>query len=742
MTSATLTLPADAAPRSATSRSLFLLAICAGSFLLFLVQPMIARMALPRLGGAPTVWNSAMLVYQALLLGGYGYAHWLGRFTARRQGHIHVALAASGLLLLPIGLMSADMPVDANPFLWVPWLLLGSIGPLFFIVSAQAPLIQRWFALSGDGDPYPLYSASNLGSFGGLIAYPLVVEPLLSVPQQSLMWSVGYALLMLATAAIGLRLPASGAAEAIKSSVPLPSRRQFARWVMLAAIPSALMLSTSLHITTDVMAMPLLWALPLGLYLLSFSVAFADRRGPAEIAVHIAPAALLFACYGLFAAEHTAPLLFAGVALIALFVAATAIHAQMFKERPDPAHLTRFYFAMSLGGAVGGLVGGLLAPLIFNWTYVHPLLLLASAAIIPQHRVLHLLDGRTTSALSRIGAALILIGLIVSLGASGMLPGADPGAFRAGGTILLITFALVALGHRRLFLAMLALLMLTSGGWEKLSQSVNGRLTRSFFGIYAVKDMPGGWRQLAHGTTVHGIQDRRPGHERDANSYYVPQSGIGLAMTAAPRLFGPKARISVVGLGIGTLACYRQPGQDWRFYEIDPAILAFASDKSRFTFMSDCAGNVPTLIGDARLVLARQPKGQRDMLTVDAFSSDSVPMHLMTREAFGVYGQYLTPDGLLMVHVSNRYLKLEPVVASATRQGWSAMVRRYMSPPSNKLATGSDWIALSRNPATLAKLKAASPAGAWVPLVANADTVEWTDDHASILGIIRWGTGA
>jgi len=321
----------------------FVATIFIGSFLLFLVQPMIARMALPRLGGAPSVWNSAMLVYQALLLAGYAYAHWLGRFRPRQQAAIHVALLLLVGLTLPIGLLSAVPPPDANPFLWVPWLLLVSIGPLFFAVSAPAPLLQRWFALSGEGDPYPLYAASNLGSFGGLIAYPLLVEPLLAVSEQRWLWTIGYALLVLLVSWCGLNLPSAAApARADSRAKPATDWRLVAKWIVLAAVPSGLILSTTLHITTDLVAMPLLWVVPLGVYLLSFSVAFATNRRPANAVIRLAPLILLLACFGVFIDFSWLVLAFGAVAIINLFTVSVALHSRLFELRPPAQNLTSF----------------------------------------------------------------------------------------------------------------------------------------------------------------------------------------------------------------------------------------------------------------------------------------------------------------------------------------------------------------------------------------------------------------
>src|SRR5689334_5350894 len=365
-----VTIAEEVRPAAGSARTRFVATIFVGSFLLFLVQPMIARMALPRLGGAPSVWNSAMLVYQALLLAGYAYAHWLGRFQPARQGVIHVAALAVAALTLPIGLMAAVPPPDANPFLWVPWLLLLSIGPLFFVVSAQAPLLQRWFALTETSDPYPLYAASNLGSFGGLIAYPLIVEPLLGLSQQRWLWSAGYVLLVLLVGWCGLRLPRSAAHPAadVQSTARLPWKL-IVGWIALAAVPSGLILSTTPHITTDLVAMPLLWVLPLGACLLSFTVAFASSRGAANAIARAAPLILLLTCFGVFMDQGVLVVVFGPLSILNVFTVGVALHSRLFDSRPSAQHLTLFYLAMSVGGVLGGAFCALLAPLIFNWTY-------------------------------------------------------------------------------------------------------------------------------------------------------------------------------------------------------------------------------------------------------------------------------------------------------------------------------------------------------------------------------------
>ncbi len=720
----------------------FILAIFCGSFLLFMVQPMIARMALPRLGGAPAVWNSAMLVYQLLLLGGYAYAHWLGRFAPRTQAMVHLALLLAAAAMLPIGLIASNPAPDANIFLWVPWLLLVSIGPLFLAISAQAPLLQRWFAITGQGDPYPLYAASNLGSFGGLVAYPLLVEPLLPVVLQSISWSIGYGVLVLLVAACGLMLPKGELPRQALERTSAPSLRDVMFWIGLAAIPSALILSTTLFITTDIVAMPLLWVVPLGLYLLSFSVAFATNRRPAQIISAIAPVALLLAAGGLF--MNTSWWLFViSASILSLFAVSVALHSALFDRRPDPQHLTAFYLYLALGGAIGGMFGALVAPLLFDWTYEHPLLMVAAALAIPAVSPVGPVDRlwSNRSAARRIALWGIAIMLMISLAGYGAfgIPGSRQLAQVAAGLIFLV--GLVAIGNRLLFAAAIASLMLSMGGWEKLALSAkSGTMSRSFFGVYTVATRDEGRaRLLLHGTTIHGIQLLgSPYREREATSYYAPPSGAGQALAAVPRLFG-EARIGIIGLGAGALACYVRPGQRWSFYEIDPAVADIARDRSRFTFLSRCQPDVPIVIGDARLTLEAEPAASKDVLVVDAFSSNSIPMHLLTGEAFETYRSKLSANGLLLVHISNRHLNLEPVIAAAASDGWTARLR-YYRPSAEDIArkqhTASMWVAMSPSPATIARLEEVNP-GAWQELEGKAGFRPWTDDYASVLPVLR-----
>ena len=719
------------------SRLAYTITICAGSFLLFLVQPMIARMALPRLGGAPAVWNSAMLVYQALLLGGYAYAHWLGRFTPRRQAAIHLALFALAAVMLPIGLIAATPSADADPFLWVPWLFVASIGPLFFMVSAQAPLMQRWFAASGGGDPYPLYAASNLGSFAGLIAYPLVVEPLLPLGGQSWLWSIGYGGLFLLILVCARALPARPVAAAQPVTAGSTSWREAGGWVILAAIPSGLMLSTSTHLTTDIVAMPLLWVLPLGLYLLSFSVAFASDRRWSHALTTVAPVLLLIGAGTAFANSAKYPIVYAPLGLLLLFVVAVALHAKLYDRRPDPSRLTAFYLSMSAGGVLGGLFCALIAPVIFDWGYEHPVLILAAALALGGQPLLSF-GARLWQGDRQMRSAVIVVGLAALAFAAALLPG--PTNAMALGGLAIIALSLFAIGNARVFAACLALLTLTLGGAHALTASfTTHERIRSFFGVSMVGTNDDGRRYLVHGTTVHGLQNLAPGHEREPLTYFSPRSGAGLALTAIPQLFGDHARVGIVGLGAGTLSCYAKAGQDWRFYEIDPAVAMIARDPRKFTFLSRCLPHVPVKMGDARIVLAAERGPPLDVLVIDAFSSDAVPMHLLTTEAMQIYRRRLAPGGLLLMHISNRFLNLEPVIAAASADGWHSALREYRvsAADAKRGYATSMWVALANNTSVIDRLETATGRANWRAVRPRAGFTGWTDDYASILPLMK-----
>ncbi len=732
------------APGGGDRRWLFVATILTGSFLLFLVQPMVARMALPRLGGAPNVWNSAMLVYQALLLAGYAYAHRLRRYPLRRQATIHLALLVVAAVTLPLALIDLPAPAPGWEAIWVPALLALTVGPVFFLVSAQAPLMQSWYAAEPTSRaPWALYAASNLGSFAGLIAYPLLAEPLLRLKAQSIGWSIGYALLIVLvalTAWARWRSPAgpTKARQAEEGAEPIGARR-ILLWLALSAVPSGLMLSTTTHLTTDIFAMPLLWVIPLGLYLLSFVVAFSDRREIAWAVTISAPLIMLLGGGLAMVSRNTGTLSLAAATVALLFVISVALHGRLYDLRPSASRLTLFYLVMSAGGALGGLFTALIAPLAFDWVWEHPLLIIAAALLMPLLPLFrwHQMDGLDPG-MARL-AAFVLLGVAALLAwfLLGYTALENPGAPRLYATGAIAFIGLLLVPWRALFVGVLALLLLAQGGVETFRATLEGARTRSYFGIYTVRDYPGSRvRTLAHGTTLHGQQALDPENALVPTTYYGPTSGIGLVLDRSRALFGPAARVGVVGLGTGTLACYYRAGQKWRFYEIDPAVLRLSLDGT-FTYLTRCAREAEVVLGDARLKLAEAAPGSLDVLAIDAFSSDAIPLHLLTEEAFGIYLRALSPKGVLVVHISNRYIELEPILSAIARERGLAAAVRNDNPADRTALTPSSWVVLTRDPAQLKALAAQSPDVAWDPLESPARDV-WTDDHASILPYVRW----
>ena len=727
-------------------RPLFTATVLLGSFLLFMIQPMFGRSVLPVLGGAPSVWNTAMLFYQTVLLLGYLYAHTLRHLPLQRQLMLHLLLFVVAGLTLPVA-VAHWLPAmgAAPPVMWLLGLLAASIGPVFFVTSAQAPLMQSWFARSGHplaGNPYFLYSASNFGSFAALIAYPLLIEPALRLGDQARLWSLGFVVLALLVAACGYAVRGGTVAERTIAMVPV-TWRQRGRWTVLAFVPSGLLLSTTTHLTTDIMAMPLLWVIPLAVYLLSFVLAFGGwGRACTNWALGGAPLALLLLGGSAFLSIGMVALMFAAASVVLLFVVALALHGTLAEERPEAASLTDFYLWISVGGALGGVFCALVAPVVFDWPYEHPLLLVAAAALIPA-RPLFPFVARLWSRRWLVIAVCIaapLLSLWIGRAFDGISNGVSPPRSAIVALCLLGVVAMLAIGRAWLFAFMFGWVVLAFGGWHQLELSNNGVRARSFFGIYTVEDIhKTNVRHLLHGTTLHGVQSLDPRYATVPMTYYAPGSGAGLVLKAVPGLFGTAARIAFVGLGSGTLSCYAQPGQSWTAYEIDPVIVGIAHN--RFSYVERCRPDLKIVLGDARLTLAAAAPAGLDVLAVDAFSSDAIPLHMVTREAFRVYARALQANGVLLLHISNRYLELEPVVAAIARaERWTARVHDYTAPkvqPRGVQLTDSSWIVLTRSPQRMATVVAATPAASWRPLVEQRGLTAWSDDFASILPVLK-----
>jgi spermidine synthase len=659
--------------RHALVRALFVATIFVSAALLFAVQPMFTKMVLPRLGGAPAVWSVAMVFFQATLLAGYAYAHALTRLAPPRVGlAMHVAVMIGALFVLPLAIAQGwgAAPQRGEAF-WLLGLFAVSIGPPFFALSANAPLLQAWFSRTDHpmaANPYFLYAASNVGSFLALISYPLAIEPLSRLTDQSRAWSVGFGFLILLIAACGVvfvrAARARPPADQAEKAVP-PSARRALAWVALAAVPAGLLVAVTAHISTDIGAVPLLWVVPLALYLATFVIVFQARPIiPHHLVVLAQPFFIvaLVATLVLQAAHHI--LVQIAINLVAFFVIALTCHGELAKRRPPAEHLTAFYLWMSLGGMIGGLCAALLAPLLFNWIAEYPLLIVLAALCRPG---LSFPLGRREWTLIACAAALALY---LAAPALGFGFDVDERTFQivVGGLLLLaLLVELFAWQAPLAFAGLIAITFMLARLYEPDAE--RRQTVRSFFGVLKVMDtVDNKFRVLMHGTTIHGAErmadiDGQSKVTPEPLSYYHANSALTRALEAARARKAEPMRVAVIGLGTGTFVCWSQPGDAWDIYEIDPAVVRITAEQKRFTFLSNCAPQAPIIMGDARLKLAEAPDGSYDFILVDAFSSDTIPIHLLTREAMQIYAAKLAPHGMVAMHVSNRHLELSSVVA-------------------------------------------------------------------------------
>ena len=670
---------------------LFALTIFSSAFLLFLVQPIIAKQILPWFGGSAAVWTVCMVFFQVVLLAGYTYSDLVTRkLTVRAQAWLHGALLLASLACLPIITSAAWKPVDAEaPTLRILGLLSATIGLPYFLLSTTGPLVQAWVARAPWGaQVYRLFALSNFASLASLLVYPVTIEPHLSLRAQAIGWSVGYAAfaLMCALAAITAarlpdRVPAAAASAGGDSEPegPAPSWGLQALWLALPALGSWLLLAVTNHITQHVASIPFLWILPLSAYLLTFILCFeSDRWYRRGVFLPLAAVALALAAFGLDdgigTRVKTAVPLYVG----SLFVLCMVLHGEMARLRPAHRYLTRFYLMLSLGGAVGGISVGLIAPQVLVAYYE--------------------------------------LGL---------------------GFVLTAALGLAVFRRHRFGLLLPAALVLVCG-WFLSAQIVydregTRRIGRNFYGTLMTHDVKGDvprddYRVLRHGSVIHGEQYLDASRRREPTAYYGATAGIGRVLThggSAP------VRVGLVGLGAGTLAVYGRLGDVYRNYEINPMVFDLAHDE--FTFLSDSAAKQDEILGDARLALEREPPQNYDVLAIDAFSGGSVPVHLLTVEAIDIYLRHLKPDGVLAFHVTNRFLALPPVLMLAAKaKGLSAVLVHDDAETSDLRRT--DWMLLSRDPARLARPEIVES----VQAVAPIDGLKlWTDDFNDLIRVLK-----
>jgi hypothetical protein len=710
------------------------------SALLFAIEPMLGKLVLPSLGATPAVWTTCMLFFQAALLAGYAYAHvaasWLG---PRRQAVLHVTALTLGAATLPVTVDASGVTTSqSSPVTWLLGALTRSAGLPFLVVAATAPALQVWFAAlgtRGSGDPYFLFAASNFGSLAGLLAYPLVIEPAWTLGEQSLLWSLAYGLLIgvvfACACVLGRTGPSTAAGSARAEGDDVDAARR-ARWVALSFAPSSLMLGATTYITTDLAAMPLLWVVPLALYLLTLVLAFSPRQPLRSLfasrAVCLVSVPLLVAT--LTDASSPAALLLP-LHLLALFLGSGCCHVALAADRPSAARLTEYYLWVSLGGALGGACNAILAPLVFRGVTEYPLAI-----------VLVCLLGRSGPK-----PRLVWPDVAVAAGLALLLAGASLGARTFGATtsrVAQLTVYLVpallcySFVERPVRFALGLGAIVFAGLVAPLSPSALIHGERNFFGVLRVThDRAERFHVLIHGNTIHGRQSLDPDDRLEPMSYYHRRGPLG-QLFAPVDGSPPSVRVAAVGLGAGVMACYARPGDQWTFFEIDPRVIAIARDARYFTFLRDCrAAALAMVAGDARLRLREAPARAYDLIVLDGFSSDSIPVHLVTREAIALYLEKLASGGRIAFHVSHRLLDLRGVLgALAADRGLIARIRE--DPPGAALARGQDasrWVVMARSGKDLGAIDT-DPR--WQPLLAAPGERPWTDDFSNVLGTVDW----
>ncbi len=755
---------------------LYALTIFSGAFLLFLVQPLIGKYILPWFGGSPGVWTTCLLFFQTLLLGGYAYAHFTStRLQPRTQATVHLVLLGLALLWLPIIPDAAWRPqAGEDPTLRILLLLTATLGLPYLLLSATGPLVQRWFTLTQPGrSPYRLYALSNIGSLLALLGYPFLIEPVFSRTEQAWGWSVALVLFALLCGACGWQVrrlaPAAENAATPAGAEPAddtpPSASDKAFWLILPAVASTLLVAATNKICIDVAVIPFLWVVPLALYLLTFILAFDHPRWYSRAVFSGLLVVGCTVCVYLLWSGSSAPLplQLAGYTGT-LFVGCMICHGELYRLRPTSRHLTRFYLYLSAGGALGGLFVAVVAPFLFTDYFELPVGLWVLAYSLA---ILCLVQRSQAIALGAGAGTLVAVVLVPALFAKPKDAGLAAWAKEYG------AHALQFYGDNWMWVAAVLALILycLRTGWRQTTlvwqarfaavplaltallgavffiQGTSGRenilvALRNFYGTLKVRaygepDSVSRNYVLSHGVTTHGLQFAKDPYDRWPTSYYGPESGVGLAIdTAEPKTGG--RHIGMVGLGTGSLAAYGMPGDRLRIYEINPDVLTIA--RENFTFLSQSAAELQLVLGDARLMMEEELRHaapqQFDVLALDAFSSDAIPIHLLTEEAFGVYLKHLKPGGVIAVHISNRYLDLRPVVeAMAKHYGLHYATISHNPSEDDWWLYRTTWMLLSADPARLQVKEIADATEE--PSDADAPLIHWTDDRASLFGVLR-----
>ncbi len=709
-----------------------------------MVQPMIAKMILPSFGGAPAVWNTSLVFFQAVLLAGYAYAHLSTRLLGpRKQALLHLFILGAAALFLVQMPESYDpsesgLPVQAALLL----LLLVVVGAPFFACSAGAPLVQRWFAATRHqhaADPYFLYAASNFGSFVALLAYPLVVEPALALDEQRTLWRYGFfALVALMGFAAILMWRAGNVAELSaprEQSTQQITATQRLGWVALAAVPTSLLLGVTSFLTANIAAVPLLWVIPLALFLLTYVVAFRSKPLFKSASLGRATGLAAVAMALLVSLGVSDPILVTSFAHIAFFtLAALFCHSRLAESRPDAGNLTEFYLYLSLGGVIGGAFNALLAPALFANVAEYPIAIIAALLFRASLSSRQGSIGR--DAAYAIGVACVAVVAYLVSERVGIAPGPTRNIVMLGVPILAAFLSFEKPARYALSIGAILIVSLT------LNTSIAGRVTsvqRSFFGVHRIVDEPTETRALLHGNTIHGRQSLILEKRHIPLTYYHPTGPMGNLFQSF-QAGGKLSDVGLVGLGVGALAAYGRPGDRFTFFEIDPIVIEIARDSGKFTFLRDSRADVRMVVGDARLTLAKEPDASYDLLVLDAFSSDAIPTHLLTVEAIRMYLSKLREGGVLAFHISNRYLDLrDPLARAANALSLQARVFQDSNVSDTLREEGktqSTWVVMGATPEALAPL---GRIVAWMQLMENRPGRLWTDDYSNVVGALARG---
>jgi SAM-dependent methyltransferase len=721
---------------------LLTLTVFINAALLFIVEPMFSKLVLPFLGGAPSVWNTCLVFFQAALVVGYLYAHGLSRIQSTRRrmaAHLFVLVLSCGALPLAIH-NSGDPPPGGAGILWLLALLAASLGAPFVMLASGAPIIQRWLADTGHSDaanPYFLYAASNLGSLAALLGYPILIEPWLSLSLQRTAWSAAYILLVLLVALSALviaRTVEPSASGVTANAIRPPKALDRARWTLYSAVPASLLVGVTTFISTDIASVPLVWILPLATYLLSFVIVFARQPLiPTSWMERAEPHALVIVAVPLFWGLRLPGLIGIVAHLFVLFIVSMVCHGELARRRPPPSQLTEFFVWVAVGGLVGGMFNALLAPMVFSRTYEYPIVLALAALLRVSARRQSKFQRTDVLIPIAMGAGLVIASFFV-----GTLPSVPALMLTVALGVLVFSFR-----DRPLRFGLALASVFVAGRLRETlvpQRDIILDQERSFYGVYRVaRDSRSEVVTLYHGTTLHGAQSATASRRLEPLTYYHRAGPSGDVFTLTRPSVQNQRRVAIVGLGAGALACYGRPGERWTFYEIDPLVAKIALDPRLFTFLRDCPPSVRIVLGDARLSLRKSTFGSYDILVLDAFSSDAIPVHLLTREALAGYVRLLAPGGVIALHISNDHLDLEPVVAAlAAESNLIVRIRRDLDIDPRALAAGrspSVWTVLGRSTTDLGAL---AKDRRWQPVRQRNDVSAWTDDFSNIIRVFAW----